>query len=304
MRGFIPLLIFMKVVMYLSELNKAEKYLLENLTRLAKEGCMDENPRPKYKDGTPAHSVFITGVYETYDIGNGELPFSETRPLPFKSSIQEIRVITQLQSNKIEDFESYGVDWWKDWQVGDTGTIGNRYGYTIKKYDLMNKLLNGLKNDPFGRRHIIDMYQYSDFEETEGLYPCAYSTLWSLRKVKDEMYLDMTLIQRSSDYLVAGTGINQIQYVALLMMVAKHCGYKVGVFNHLRQNLHIYDRHIEQAEETIRRIQQLKQREVQSQPKLILNVPDGTNFYDITIDDFELIDYNPIKPQLKFDLAI
>lgn len=107
----------------------------------------------------------------------------------------------------------------------------------------------------------------------------------------------------SSNFIIAGF-INQSQYVALQMMIAKHCGYEVGVFTHFIQNLHIYDRELSQTNELLNRIQQLKQRKVQSQPKLILNVPDKTNFYDIKASDFELLDYNPIKPQLTFDLAI
>lgn len=282
-----------------------EKYLLENLTRLSKSGYRDENPRGRYKsDGKPAHSIMVRGsVFEVFDLQNNELPITETRNIGINTSISELLVIYQDQSNKIEDFEKRGVNWWKDWDIGD-GTIGERYGATVHKYNLMNELLEGLKNNPFGKRHLLDLYQYADLKETEGLHPCAFLTMWTISEVNGERYLDLTLVQRSSDALVAGSGINQMQYVALQMMVAKHLGIKVGLFEHLRKNWHIYDRHIEQAEETIKRIQQLKQREVQSQPKLILNVPDGTNFYDITVDDFELVDYNPIKPQLKFDLAI
>ena len=289
----------------MSELNKAEKHLLENLTRLANTGYKDKNPRGKYKsDNTPAHSLSIRGsVFETFDIANNEFPITETRPIHINKSIEEILVIYQDQSNKIEDFEKRGVTWWSDWDIGDL-TIGQRYGATVKKYDLMNDLLEGLSNNPYGKRHLLDLYQYSDLKETDGLYPCAFLTMWTVADVNGEDYLDLTLVQRSSDALVAGTGINQMQYVALQMMVAKHLGIKVGLFEHLRKNWHVYDRHDEQVLETIKRLDQLKQREIQSQPKLILNVEDGTNFYSINASDFELVDYNPIKPQLKFDLAI
>lgn len=290
----------------MSELNKAEKYLLENLTRLAKEGSLDENPRPKWEDGTPAHSLFINGVYETYDVTNGELPITETRPIAIKKGINEIRWIYQYQTSDLEVLENeLDVKWWRSWSVGDTNGIGMRYGATVKKYDMMNKLLDGLTTNPFGRRHMLNLYQYADFEETEGLYPCAFNSMFSVSKRGEnkDLYLDMTLTMRSSDSLVAGF-VNRMQYLALQMMVAKHCNLKIGKFNIFTQNYHIYDRHLEQAEETISRIQQLNKREVQSQPKLILNVPDGTDFYDITVDDFELVDYNPIRPQLRFDLAI
>ena len=289
----------------MSELNKFEKYLLENLKRLAETGYRDENPRGKYKDGTPSYSYSIRGmVTETFDLTKYEFPITETRSIAIKSAINEILVIYQDQSNKLEDFEKRNCGWWKEWVVGDGTSIGQRYGATVARYDLMNQLLEGLENNPFGKRHIMNLYQYADLNETDGLYPCAYETLWTVSKVGEERYLDLTLIQRSSDALVAGTGINQIQYVALQMMVAKHLGIKVGLFEHVRKNWHIYDRHEEQVIETYNRIMQLKQREVQSQPKLILNVPDGTNFYEIKAEDFELVDYSPIKPQLKFELAI
>ena len=287
----------------MSELNKAEKYLLENLTRIANEGCLDENPRPKYKDGTGAHSIFITGVYETYDISKGETPITETRPIYFKKALSEISWIYQLQTSELQPLQDMQVSFWDEWKVEGTNGIGVRYGATVSKYDLMNKLLDGLINDKFSRRHIINLYQYADFEESEGLYPCFFQTMFSVSKVDDEYYLDMTLTSRANDYLVAGF-INRIEYLAFQMMVATHCGYRVGNFNVFVQNLHIYDRHLEQAEETIKRINQLRKREVQSRPKLILNVPSGTNFYDIKVDDFELVDYNPITPQMKFELGI
>lgn len=290
----------------MSGLSKFDTYLLENLSRLANTGYKDENPRGRYKsDGDPSHSVSIRGsVFESFDLQNNEFPITETRPIAIKSAINEMLVIYQDQSNKIEDFEKRDCNWWSDWEVGDTGTIGQRYGATVARYNLLNELLEGLEKNPYGKRHLINLYQYTDLNETEGLYPCAYESLWTVSKVGNEKYLDLTLVQRSSDALLAGTGVNQMQYVALQMMVAKHLGIKVGLFEHLRKNWHVYDRHKEQVIETIKRLEQLKKRENPTQPKLTLNVPDGTNFYDIKESDFELINYIPIKPQLKFELAV
>jgi len=117
-------------------------------------------------------------------------------------------------------------------------------------------------------------------------------TMWSVRG----KCLDMTLVQRSSDVCVANH-INKMQYIALQMMVARHCNLEVGKFSHYVDNFHIYDRHIEQANELLNRTP------CDKQPKLILN-PNKTNFYDFTVDDFNLIDYEPVKPQLKFELGI
>ena len=199
-----------------------------------------------------------------------------------------------------------GIKYWDEWDIGD-GTIGCRYGATVKRWDLMNKLLNGLKKDPFGRRHIINLWQEADFSDAtggtdKGLNPCCYETIWNVRRARDgELYLDMLMNQRSSDYEVSSC-INELQYVALMLMVAHECGFKVGRFTHVMENVQIYDRHIEQAVEIINR------EAIKCKPELVLNA-DGKSFYDISIDDFKLVNYplDEIKeknPQLKFELGI
>ena len=273
-------------------MNKADKYYIENLKNINNNGFWDENPRPKYKDGTPAHSKFITGIYETYDISKGEFPITTLRNTAIKTGIREILWIYQKQSNCLNLAREMGINWWNEWEVSDNN-IGQRYGATIKKYDLMNSLLNSLEKDPFSRRHIIDMYQYSDLEETKGLFPCAFMTMWSVRRINDDYYLDVTLIQRSNDYIMAGY-INKIQYVALQMMVAGHLGYKVGLFNHLTQNLHIYDRHFNAVTELLNR----KTLDVQPTIKLSKN----KNFYEYDINDF--ITYHTDIPKLSSSLEI
>jgi thymidylate synthase len=259
------------------------------------DGSWDENPRPKYSDGTPSHSKFITQVFEEYDISKGEFPIPTLRNTAIKIGIKEILWIYQKQTSSLDVAREMGINWWEEWNIGDN-SIGQRYGATIKRYDLMNKLLDGLVNDPFGRRHIISMYQYVDLEETNGLFPCAYEILCSVRKVDKDKVLDMTLVQRSNDYLVAGY-INKVQYLALQMMVAGHCGYKVGKFCHLVQNLHIYDRHFDGVSEL------LNKEPLDTQPKLILK--ENKNFYDYTIDDFEITGIDGItKINSKLELAI
>ena len=138
------------------------------------------------------------------------------------------------------------------------------------------------------------MLQESDLQETDGLYPCAYETIWSVRKIDNEYYLDLTLNQRSNDYMMAGY-INKIQYVALQLMVCSHMGYKHGKFCHFVQNLHIYDRHIDAAKEL------LEKKSLDTQPYIKLKC--DKNFYDFTIDDFELIDYNP-HDAIKAPIAV
>lgn len=274
-------------------MNKADYYYIQNLKKIKEEGCLDENPRPKYKDGTSAYSKFITQVFEEYDLSKGEFPIPTLRNTAIRTSIKEIFWIYQLQSNKLEDAHKLGVTWWDEWNIGD-GTIGQRYGYIVKKYDLMNKLLTELKNNPFGRRHLIELHQYIDIEESDGLHPCAHLTEWSVRYVNGIYYLDTTLIQRSSDFLVANF-INKVQYFALQLMVAGHLGYQVGKFCHLTQNLHIYDRHFDALNEIL-----LKQ-PLDIQPKIILK--EYKDFYEYTIDDFEIIGIEGIS-KIKSPLEI
>ncbi len=276
-------------------MNKADQIFKDTMIKILEEGTKDEGPRPVYpSDNAPAYSTFITHQVHSYDISKGELPIITLRPIAIKSAIKEILWIYQDQTSSLDILKNkYNIHWWDEWESKDVpGTIGQRYGATVKKHNLMNNLLEGIKKDPYGRRHIMNLWQEEDFKETDGLKPCAYETIWTVRGE----YLDMSLTQRSSDFIVAGH-INGMQYVALLMMVARHCGLKPGKFTHYIINLHLYDRHEENAKIMIDR------EAIDCQPKLILN-PEKTDFYSFTIDDFELVGYESVKPQLKFELAV
>lgn len=278
-------------------MNKADKLFKDLCTRILQENntTLGEEVRPKYADGTPSHTYFVSQVFEEFDLEKGEFPILTLRQIAWKSAIKEILWIYQDQSNNLDLLaDKYGICWWDEWEVDNTRTIGKRYGATVKEYDLMNKLLEGLKKQPYGRRHIINLYQYADFDETKGLYPCAMETHWSVRNG----LLDMTLIQRSSDVPVANA-INKIQYVALQMMVARHTGLGLGKFVHYVHNAHIYDRHIDIVKEMISREAQ------EDGEKLVLKLnTDKKDFYSFTVDDFIIEDYEPKKPNFKFELAI
>lgn len=279
-------------------MTKSDLYMKDAISNILNNGYKDINPRPKYKDGTPAHTISVNHIFRTYDLSKGEFPICTLRPIAWKTGIKEIFTIYQKPTNEISKMEEMGVNWWNDWDIGD-GTIGQRYGATVSRYDLINNLIKDIEKDPYGRRKIVSLWQETDLHETPGLAPCAFLTIWNVRGE----YLDMVLIQRSGDMLTASGpgGINEIQYAALLMMIARHTGYLPGVFSHLVANEQIYDRHFENAAEMMNRFNNLE--ETAATPKLILN-PEKTNFYDFTIDDFTMEDYTPIKPQLKFELGI
>ena len=279
-------------------MTKADTIFKENIRKIMEEGVWSEQARPKYKDGRTANSKYITGAFMEFDLAKGEFPITTLRPIAIKSAIKEMLWIYQDQSNSLDLLEDkYNVHYWNDWEVGDSRTIGQRYGAVVKRHDITNKILKQLEANPWNRRNIISLWDYDAFEETDGLLPCAFQTMFDVRRVDGEIYLDATLTQRSNDMLVAHH-INAMQYVALQMMIAKHFGWKVGKFFYFINNLHIYDNQFEQAEELLRR------EPSDCQPHLVLNVPDGTNFFDIKPEDFELVDYDPVRPQLKFDLAI
>ena len=290
-------------------MTKADKYMVEAIKHIVDNGYKDINPRPHYVDGTPAYTRSVNHVFRTYDLSKGEFPICTLRPIAWKTGIKEIFTIYQKPTNRIDEMEKLGVSWWKDWDIGD-GTIGQRYGATVSRYDLINNLIEDIKNDPYGRRKVVSLWQETDLHETAGLAPCAFLTIWNVRGE----YLDMVLIQRSGDMLTAsGPGcINEVQYSALLMMIAQHTGYKPGVFSHFVANEQIYDRHFEAADEMLIRYEDLiYQRDkayffgdyIPAPPMLYLN-PEKTNFYDMTIDDFTMERYQPLKPQLKLELGI
>ncbi len=278
-------------------------WLMYNMIRdIMDHGYKDVDPRPKYEDGTPAHTISINHIFRTYDLSKGEFPICTLRPIAWKTGIKELLTIYQKPTNKISEMEAMGVNWWGDWDIGD-GTIGQRYGATVARYNLMENLLEDIQNDPYGRRKIVSLWQEQDLHETPGLAPCAFLTIWNVRGD----YLDMMLVQRSGDMLTASGpgGINEIQYAALLMMVAAHTGYYPGVFSHIVANEQIYDRHLDAADEMLIRAGiPYEEDKVYPIPWLHLSTKQTCDFYEFTLNDFDMFNYNPIKPQLKLELGI
>ena len=293
-------------------MTKADRYMEHDIRHILQDGYKDENPRPHYADGTPAHTISVNHVCRQYDLSAGEFPICTLRPMAWKTGIKEIFTIYQKPTNDLATMHEMGVNWWDDWDIGD-GTIGQRYGATVSRYDLINNLIKDIQKDPYGRRKVVSLWQETDLHETAGLAPCAFLTIWNVRG----KYLDMAMIQRSGDMLTASGagGINEIQYAALLMMIARHTGYEPGVFTHFVANEQIYDRHLEAANIMLERYKEginkdfelfgsdIKAWKTKDKPMLVLN-PKVTNFFEMTIDDFTMENYDPIKPQLKLELGI
>ena len=291
------------------DMTKADKYLVEDIHNILENGFQDVDPRPKYEDGTPAHTISVNHVMHKYDLSKGEFPICTLRPQAWKTGVREIFTIYQKPTNDLAEMRERGVTWWDPWDIGD-GTIGQRYGATVKRYDLIHKIIEDIEKNPYGRRKVMSLWQETDLAETPGLAPCAFLTMWNVRGE----FLDMSMVQRSGDMLTASGagGINEIQYAALLLMVAHVTGYKPGVFTHFVANEQIYDRHIDNAHEMLRRAEVAAQADADAaasgkavaQPNLLLHAQPGCAFEDITLDDFELVNYVAQKPQLKYELGI
>jgi thymidylate synthase len=273
------------------------KFICKNILEY---GSFDEKPRPKYSDGTPAHTFSVNHVIQTFDLQNGDFPLLSLRNIAVKSAIGEILWIYKDQSNSLDKFAEYGVTWWDKWDIGDR-TIGQCYGQTVKKHKIIDNLIHNLKNDHDSRRHIIDLYQYEDFNQEHGLKPCALFSEYNVRHSKDGDYLDGFLLLRSSDFVMAGA-INEVQYIALLKMLAQICGFKVGNFTCAFVNCQIYDRHVDPVKEMLTR------ESIPANPYLEVN-PDVKELCSFKLSDFSIKDYprdtiNEKNPQLNLDIGI
>ena len=240
--------------------------------------------RPHWPDGTPAYTVKKFGVVNRYDLRK-EFPAITSRRIALKSAWDEILWIYQKKSNNIKDLNSHIWDSWAD----ETGSIGTCYGWVIgqkfpykgEMIDQMDYVLRQLKENPYSRRIMTNMYQFAHLSGG-GLDPCCYSMTYNVTKEGDQLVLNAVLNQRSQDMLAAN-GWNVCQYALLLMAVAQVNGMVAGELIHVIADCHIYDRHIPM-------IKELMEREEHPAPKVWLN-PDVKNFYDFTVDDLHVEDY-------------
>lgn len=246
-----------------------------------------EKVRPKWEDGSFAYTIKKFGVVNRYDLSK-EFPAITLRKTSLKSCVDEILWIWQKKSNNINELNSHIWDSWAD----EDGSIGKAYGYQMgvkHKYkegemDQVDRVIFDLKNNPYSRRIMTNMYVHQDLHEM-NLYPCAYSMTFNVTGNK----LNAILNQRSNDILTANNW-NVVQYAVLMHMLAQVCGFEAGELVHVIADAHIYDRHIPIIKELI-------SRETYPAPKFWIN-PDVKNFYDFTVDDVRLDDY-VTGPQVK-----
>ena len=252
-----------------------------------------EKVRPKWEDGTSAYTIKRFGVVNRYDLRK-EFPALTLRRTALKSAMDEILWIWQKKSNNIHELGSRIWDSWAD----EEGSIGKAYGYQLGvkhqyregEMDQVDRVLFDLKNNPYSRRIMTNIYVHADLHENKH-YPCAYSMTFNVTKEpgKDKLVLNAVLNQRSQDVLTANNW-NVAQYSMLLMMIAQVSGMEAGELLHVIADAHIYDRHVPLVEELIAR-------EQHPAPKVWLN-PEVKDFYKFTVDDLHVEDYIT-GPQIK-----
>ena len=277
----------------------ADKVFIDMCRDIIENGTSTEGEkvRPRWEDGTPAYTIKKFGVVNRYDLSK-EFPALTLRRTGIKSCVDEMLWIWQKKSNNINDLNSHIWDSWAD----EDGSIGKAYGYQMQvkhqykegMMDQVDRVIYDLKNNPYSRRIMTNIYVHQDLHEM-NLYPCAYSMTFNVTKEKDsdKLTLNGILNQRSQDVLAANNW-NVCQYAVLLHMLAQVCDMKVGEFVHVIADAHIYDRHVPMIEELI-------SREPLPAPKFWLN-PEVKDFYDFTPDDWGIGYQNRLLVSIPSDM--
>ncbi|MBQ3597344.1 MAG: thymidylate synthase [Clostridia bacterium] len=273
----------------------ADKVFIDTCSQIIEQGWWDTdvNVRPRWEDGTPAHTVKKFCIVNRYDLTK-EFPITTLRRTAFKSAIDEILWIWQKKSNNVNDLNSHIWDSWAD----QSGSIGKAYGYQLGvkhkykegEFDQVDRVLYDLKHNPQSRRIMTNIYVHQDLNEMH-LYPCAYSMTFNV----SGKTLNGILNQRSNDVLTANNW-NVVQYAVLMHMMAQVSGLEVGELVHVIADAHIYDRHVPIVKKILKNPQF-------PAPKFWIN-PEIKNFYDFKVEDFKLEDYQFNKLEDKIEVAI
>ena len=276
-------------------MSKADILYRETCEKILSEGVWDTDRavRPRWQDGTPAHTVKCFGIVNRYDLRE-EFPIMTLRRTYFRSCVDELLWIWQKKSNNFRDLGSHVWDSWAD----ENGSIGKAYGYQLGvkhrypegEFDQVDRVLYDLKNNPASRRILTNLYNFEDLHEM-ALYPCAYSMTFNV----SGNTLNAILNQRSQDMLTANNW-NVVQYAVLVHMLAQVSGLQAGELVHVIADCHIYDRHVPLVEKML-------QNEPLPAPKFYVNQK-VKDFYQFTVDDFRLEDYQYHEFREKIPVAV
>lgn len=267
----------------------------ETCKKILTEGVWDTDRevRPRWEDGTPAHTVKCFGVVNRYDLRR-EFPIMTLRRTYYKSCIDELLWIWQKKSNNVRDLGSHIWDSWAD----KNGSIGKAYGYQLGvkhryaegEFDQVDRVLYDLKHNPASRRIMTNLYNFSDLSEM-ALYPCAYSMTFNV----SGNTLNAILNQRSQDMLTANNW-NVVQYAVLVHMLAQVSGLEAGELVHVIADCHIYDRHVPLVEKML-------EKEPLPAPEFRMN-PSVSDFYAFRVEDFVMENYRFHDFREKIPVAV
>lgn len=234
-----------------------------------------------------------------------EFPILVSKKVNWKTAVDEILWIMQKQSNRTAELNSHIWDSW----TGKDGTIGKSYGYQVGQrvkrdgliYDnQVAYILTKLAADPSNRQCVIDMWNVSELGEM-NLVPCCYSSIWNIIDGR----LNCMLVQRSADYPV-GVPFDTTQYAVLVHLFARHLGVKPGKLTHVMADSHIYENQMEGVKKQLRRYYfdlLADEERMKLRPKLIFKEDAPTNFWQIKLEDLDLVDYDPMPP-IKYEVAV
>lgn len=276
-------------------MSRADEIFIQNCQEILTNGVWDTDRevRPKWEDGTPAHTIKKFGLVNRYQLSE-EFPILTIRRTYWKTAVDELLWIWQKKSNNIHDLPAHIWDEWAD----ETGSIGKAYGYQLGvknqypegEFDQVDRVLYDLKHNPASRRILTNLYNFADLHEMK-LYPCAYSMTFNVSGDT----LNAILNQRSQDMLAANNW-NVVQYAVLVHMMAQVSGLKAGELVHIIADAHIYDRHVSIVEKMLHA-------KMSPAPKFITD-PLITDFYSFTRDSFSLEGYTPAPFEDKIPIAI
>lgn len=276
-------------------MSRADEIFIQNCREILDTGVWDtdQEVRPHWEDGTPAHTIKKFGLVNRYDL-TAEFPILTLRRTYLKTAVDELLWIWQKKSNNVNDFNGHIWDQW----ANENGSIGKAYGYQLGRkhhypegdFDQVDRVLYDLKHNPASRRILTNIYNFQDLHEM-NLYPCAYSMTFNV----SGNTLNAILNQRSQDMLAANNW-NVCQYAVLVYMMAQVSGLQAGQLLHVIADAHIYDRHVPIIEKML--IQKPSKA-----PSFILD-PSVTDFYQFTRNSFRLEGYTPAPFEDKIPIAI
>ena len=276
-------------------MSRADQIFIRNCRDILTNGVWDTDRevRPRWEDGSPAHTVKLFGVVNRYDLSE-EFPILTIRRTFWKSAVDELLWIWQKKSNNVRELRGHVWDAWAD----ETGSIGKAYGYQLGvkykfpegEFDQVDRVLYDLRNNPASRRILTSLYNFADLSEM-ALYPCAYSMTFNV----SGNTLNAILNQRSQDMLTANNW-NVCQYAVLVHMFARAAGLEPGELVHVIADAHIYDRHVPMVEKILSNPQY-------AAPQLSVD-PDVSDFYAFTRDSFSLPGYKYTDFTEKIPVAV